>query len=155
MGEGIRKSERVHEVKPTALGELIHEHVRGAIETAVVEELARALGAAPYERADGRRGYRNGQKARTLTGPTGPLALRLPRGTVFTAGGPKEWTSTIVPRYQRRMREVNEAVVGPIWRAPTPGACAAPWRPCSRRPRCPRVRCRASWRRCGRHWTPG
>ena len=112
MGEGIRKSERVHEVKPTALGELIHEHVRGAIETAVVEEFARALGAAPYERADGRRGYRNGQKARTLTGPTGPLALRLPRGTVFTAGGPKEWTSTIVPRYQRRMREVNEAVVG-------------------------------------------
>jgi len=112
MGEGIRKSPAVHEVRPTALGELIHEHVRGAIETAVVEELARALGAGPYERTDGRRGYRNGQKARTLTGPTGPLTLTLPRGTVFTAAGPKEWTSTLVPRYQRRMREVNEAVVG-------------------------------------------
>jgi len=112
MGEGIRKSQAVPEVRPTALGELIHEHVRGAIETAVIEELARALGAAPYERTGGRRGYRNGQKARTLTGPTGPLALRLPRGTVFTAAGPKEWTSTILPRYQRRMREVNEAVVG-------------------------------------------
>lgn len=112
MGEGSRKSERMQAVKPTALGELIHAHVRGAIETAVVEELARALGAAPYERADRRRGYRNGQKARTLTGPTGPLALTLPRGTVFTAAGSKEWTSTLVPRYQRRMREVNEAVVG-------------------------------------------
>lgn len=112
MGEGIRKSERVHEVRPAALGELIHEHVRRAIETAVAEELATALGAAPYERSGGRRGYRNGQKARTLTGPTGPLALTLPRGTVFTAAGPKEWTSAIVPRYQRRLREVNEAVIG-------------------------------------------
>ncbi len=112
MGEGIRKSAGMHEARPTALGELIHEHVRGAIETAVAEELARALGAVPYERTGERRGYRNGQKARTLTGPTGPLALTLPRGTVFTAGGPKEWTSTIVPRYQRRMREVNEAVIG-------------------------------------------
>ena len=112
MGESIRKSERVHEVPPAALGELIHEHVRCAIETAVAEELARALGAAPYERSGDRRGYRNGQKARTLTGPTGPLALTLPRGTVFTAAGPKEWTSRLVPRYQRRLREVNEAVIG-------------------------------------------
>jgi putative transposase len=112
MGESIRKSERVHEVRPAALGELIHEHVRCAIEAAVAEELARALGAAPYERRGDRRGYRNGQKARTLTGPTGPLALTLPRGTMFTAGGPKEWTSRLVPRYQRRLREVNEAVIG-------------------------------------------
>jgi transposase-like protein len=112
MGEGIRKSERVQEVRPAALGELIHEHVRRAIETAVAEELARALGAAPYERIGERRGYRNGQKARTVTGPTGPLALTLPRGTVFTAAGPKEWTSRLVPRYQRRLREVNEAVLG-------------------------------------------
>lgn len=111
MGEGIRKSQAVHEVRPTALRELIHEHVRGAIETAVVEELARALGAAPYERSGDRRGYRNGQKARTLTGPTGPLALTLPRGMVFTADGPKEWTSTIMPRYQRRMR--NRRNTGP------------------------------------------
>ena len=57
MGEGIRKSQAVHEVRPTALGELIHEHVRGAIERAVVEELARALGAAPYERSGDRRGW--------------------------------------------------------------------------------------------------
>jgi transposase-like protein len=112
MGEGTRKSPAVHEVRPTALGELIHEHVRHAIETAVVEELARALGAAPYQRTGARRGYRNGEKVRTLTGPTGPLALTLPRGTVFTAAGRKEWASTLVPRYQRRMRDVNEAILG-------------------------------------------
>jgi len=59
-----------------------------------------------------RRGYRNGVKVRTLTGPTGPLALTLPRATLAAPGRGQEWASTIVPRYQRRMREVNEAVVG-------------------------------------------
>jgi putative transposase len=77
----------------------------------VHEELAVALGAGRYERHGDRRGYRNGRKARTLTGPTGPLALTLPRATLAAPGGGQEWVSTIVPRYQRRMREVNEAVV--------------------------------------------
>jgi transposase-like protein len=77
----------------------------------VHEELATALGAARYERNGARAGYRNGTKARTLTGPTGPLALTLPRGLVQTPAGAKEWRSTIVPRYERRLREVNEAVV--------------------------------------------
>jgi hypothetical protein len=39
------------------------------------------------------------------------VALTLPRATLFTPTGPKEWTSALVPRYQRRMREENEAVV--------------------------------------------
>ncbi len=112
MEQGIRRSAGTHDGKAVSLGELIHERVRRAIETAVAEELAAALGAASYERTEARRGYRNGQKARTLTGPTGPLALTLPRGVVFTAaGGAREWASTIVPRYQRRVREVNEAVI--------------------------------------------
>src|SRR6266849_10588231 len=112
MDQGSRKKRGAHEEKPVSLGELIHERVRGAIETAVEEELAAALGAGVYERTEARRGYRNGQKTRTLTGPTGPLALTLPRGVVFgAAGGATEWTSRIVPRYQRRVREVNEAVV--------------------------------------------
>src|SRR5438093_13506764 len=111
MAKRIRKSEVVREERPAALGELIHVQVRVAIEAAVHEELALALGAERYERHDARRGYRNGVKTRTLTGPTGPLALTLPRATVTAAGRPQEWTSTIVPRYQRRMREVNEAVI--------------------------------------------
>jgi len=35
----------------------------------------------------------------------------LPRATLFGGAGAKAWTSTIVPRYQRRMPELNEAVV--------------------------------------------
>jgi transposase-like protein len=111
MGKGIRKSAATHDVKGISLGELIHQHVRLAIETAVHEELAAALSAQAYQRTDTRRGYRNGTKSRTLTGPTGPVPLTVPRATLFGATGATEWTSTVLPRYQRRMREVNEAVV--------------------------------------------
>jgi transposase-like protein len=111
MGKGIKKPAATHESERVSLSELIHQHVRAAIETAVQEELRAALGTAPYERSEGRRGYRNGTKERTLTGPAGPVALTLPRANLFRGTGAKEWTSTIVPRYQRRMPEVNEAVV--------------------------------------------
>jgi len=96
-----------------SLGELIHQAVRKTIEQAVDEELRATLGAAPYERRAERSGYRNGAKSRTLTGPTGPVELTLPRGRLTKDdGGTEEWRSTVVPRYQRRMREVNEAVAG-------------------------------------------
>ena len=75
------------------------------------EELRSGLEITPYERSGSRRGYRNGTRERTFTGPTGPVALTLPRATVFGVAGAKEWTSGIVLRYQRRMREVNEAVI--------------------------------------------
>jgi transposase-like protein len=109
MDKRIRKPATAHEPERISLGELIHRHVRLAIETAVHEELRVALGTNRYERTEVRRGYRNGTKARTLTGPTGPIALSVPRATLFN--GAKEWTSAIIPRYQRRMPEVNEAVV--------------------------------------------
>jgi len=111
MGKGISKSVAGHELEPVALSELIHRQVRVAIETAVHEELRTALGAVPYERSDARRGYRNGTKTRALTGPTGLVALTVPRATLFSDAGAKEWTSAVVPRYQRRMPEVNEAVI--------------------------------------------
>ena len=111
MGKRISKSVGAHEVEPVTLSELIHQHVRVAIETAIHEELLVALGATPYERNGSRRGYRNGTRERTLTGPTGPVALALPRATLFRGTGGKEWTSKIVPRYHRRMPEVNQAVV--------------------------------------------
>lgn len=96
-----------------SLGELIHQAVRRTIEQAVEEELRATLGAAPYERRAERSGYRNGAKGRTLTGPTGPVELTLPRARLAReGGGTEEWRSTVVPRYQRRMREVNEAVAG-------------------------------------------
>jgi len=69
------------------------------------------LGVELYERSEARRGERNGTKTRTLTGPTGPLELTLPRARLFTPGGSEEWASKLVPRYQRRVREVNESVL--------------------------------------------
>ena len=96
-----------------SLGELIHQAVRRTIEQAVEEELRQALGAGPYERRSDRSGYRNGAKARTLTGPTGPMELTLPRGRLAkNGGGSEEFRSTVLPRYQRRMREINEAIAG-------------------------------------------
>src|SRR5437762_2751084 len=111
MGKGISEAAAAHGLEPVSLSELIHQHVRVAIETAVHEELRAALGTRRYERSEVRRGYRNGIRERTLTGPTGPVALALPRATLFRGAGGTEWTSTIVPRYQRRMPEVNEAVI--------------------------------------------
>ena len=107
MGKGIRKPTAAHELERVSLGELIHQHVRVAIETAVHEELHAALGARPHERNTTRRGYRNGTKVRTLSGPSGPAAITVPRATLF---GAKEWTSAILPRYQRRLPAVNEAI---------------------------------------------
>jgi len=71
MGKSIRRAARAQDLEPLSLSELIHHEVRLAIETAVHEELHAALGATAYERSAGRRGYRNGNKTRTLTGPTG------------------------------------------------------------------------------------
>jgi len=111
MDELTRNGARPHDGRPGSLGELIHAAVRRTIEVAVDEELTAALGARPYERGGQRRGYRNGTKPRTVTGPTGPLALRVPRASLFTATGAQEWTSRLVPRYERRLPEVNETVL--------------------------------------------
>ena len=111
MGEHTSKPPVAGEKGRSTLGELIHAAVRGAIEAAVEAELVATLGAGRYERRDSRQGYRNGMKTRTLSGPTGAMALTLPRATVETADGRTEWTSTLVPRYQRRLAEVNTAVL--------------------------------------------
>ena len=42
MGKGIKEEARVQGLDPVSLSELIHQHVRAAIETAVHEELGRA-----------------------------------------------------------------------------------------------------------------
>src|SRR5438445_6185759 len=110
VGKAIKKLKLVHEEK-FSLGVLIHQQVRAAVEQAVHEELAEVLGVELYERSETRRGERNGTKTRTLTGPTGPLELTLPRARLFMPGGSEEWASKLVPRYQRRVREVNESVL--------------------------------------------
>jgi transposase-like protein len=107
MGKGIREDARAHELEPVSLSALIHQHVRIAIETAVHEEVRAALGTTPYERSDVRRGYRNGTKARTLTGPTGPVALTLPRARLFAdaRNGRRGSSRVISDECRRSMRQ--------------------------------------------------
>jgi hypothetical protein len=109
-GHRRKDRSRAQQADTISLGELIHAEVRTTVEHAVREELAAVLGALRYERLEARHGYRNGHKTRTLTGPTGPLALTVPRATLFSPTAPKEWASTVLPRYQRRLREVNTVV---------------------------------------------
>lgn len=77
------------------------------------EELEAALGASRHERTEGRAGYRNGTQRRTVVTERGPTELNIPRGRLFTEdGGSAEWRSELLPRYQRRTAEVDEAVLG-------------------------------------------
>ena len=110
MSRSNKKSNVVHLVRVPRVGELIHDAVRAAIENAVELELTEALGAKSYERARDRRGYRNGTHERTVTGPTGPLELSMPRGRLNGKAGTTEWSSKILPRYERRITEINEAI---------------------------------------------
>jgi len=111
MGKAIRKLERLHDDEPLSLGRLIHEQVRAMVEELVQEELAVALGALRYQRSDERRGYRNGERTRTLTAQSGPFTMRVPRGVVVDGQGrEEEWRSKLLPRYQRRLPEINEAI---------------------------------------------
>src|SRR5260370_5436153 len=113
MDHGIRNAEGLHEPRPVSLGELIHEHVRHAIEVAVGEELAIALAAQPYERNGERRGYRNGRKTRTVTGPTGPLPLTLPPAIVFGPRGAREWRAPPPPPPAPRRRAGGARAAAP------------------------------------------
>ena|SRR5262249_39202780 len=106
MAKSIGEAARAQKLEPASLSELIHEHIRVAIEAAVHEELGAALGTSPWERDPVRRGYCNGTRTRTLTGPTGPVALRLPRATLFA--GARKWTSRSFPRAQwKTLRTAN------------------------------------------------
>lgn len=92
---------------------LLRTRVREAIEITLEEELAEALGCGRYERSGERLGYRNGKQRRTITTAYGPKDLEIPRGRLVSEDGTsEEFRSQIVPRYARRSREVDEAILG-------------------------------------------
>lgn len=100
--------------KPTwqaVVEEAMRAAVQGAIERVVEDELAAALGPR-YVRHVGRAGYRHGTKVRQLTTPAGPTTLEVPRARVRQPDGARtEWQSTILPRYARRLRQVDAALL--------------------------------------------
>ena len=78
------------------------------------EEVDQALGCRSYERAEDRRGYRNGAETRRVTTSLGTRELRVPRARVRDeeTGGTTEFRGEPLPRYARGTREVDEAILG-------------------------------------------
>jgi transposase-like protein len=84
-----------------------------AIEHVLEEELTEALGTVRYEHGDARRGYRNGHQTRRVTTAVGAQTLAVPRGRIADPDGSShEFRSEALPRYARRTREVDEAILG-------------------------------------------
>ena len=69
--------------------------VERAVQTILEAEMTAHLGAGKYERGDGRTGYRNGHKPRTLTTRVGTLELRVPQDRDGT------FSTELFARYQR------------------------------------------------------
>lgn len=91
---------------------LLQDKVLEAVEIVLEEELTAVLGSPAYGRTEDRRGYRNGVVERSITTPLGTRVVRVPRGRVQNPeGGTREHRSEILPRYARRVRQVDEAIL--------------------------------------------
>ena len=91
----------------------MRERVREAIEVILDEELTEALGCPRHDRTENRLGYRNGSIEREVTMEAGLQRLRIPRGRIDKDDGSSvEFRSQVLPRYARRTRRVDEAILG-------------------------------------------
>ncbi|RPH56713.1 MAG: hypothetical protein EHM89_15030 [Acidobacteria bacterium] len=91
----------------------LRQHVREAIETVLEAELTSALRSARHERTERREGYRHGALQRTITTGDGLRELEVPRGRIRQEDGTtKEFRSQLLPRYARRTRDVDAAILG-------------------------------------------
>jgi len=99
---------------PDPLMEAVRRDIRERIEKIIEEERDAYLEAGDYERAEQRRGYRHGTKEREISTPDGRVELAVPRGRLFTTDGEKmeEWHSHILPRYARRAKSIDQALIG-------------------------------------------
>jgi transposase-like protein len=98
---------------PDPLSEALRGELRTLVERLIREELIVALGAGRYERIPERRGYQHSPRERTITTGLGPATITVPRGRLFKPeGGSEEWQSQLLPRYARRTREVDAALIG-------------------------------------------
>ena len=108
------QSDRAFEpLGPDALSDAIRTKVRDFIRQLVDEELEVTLGAGSYERNAGRRGYRHGSEQRRIGTSLGPVELEVPRARLRQPDGcSKEFRSRLLPRYSRRARAVDNAIIG-------------------------------------------
>ena len=105
----VRPNEIAVPFAPDSLSEAIRNHIRHAIVHIAKEELTAFLGAEAHVRTPNRQGYRNGSKERSLTTSFGKTDFMMPRAVLFNG---EEWQSTMIPRYGRRSREVDGALLG-------------------------------------------
>jgi transposase-like protein len=92
---------------------LLRKRILATIEEILDEELHAALGCERHERSEERRGYRNGARCRRITTEVGAVTMRVPRGRLQRSDGSSaEFESYVLPRYARRTRRVDEAILG-------------------------------------------
>lgn len=94
------------------LSEALRHKIREGIVGIFEEEATAFLGALCHERSSRRRGHRNGSKERTITTSFGKTEFKMPRARIFQNGETAEWQSAMMPRYARRAREVDAALLG-------------------------------------------
>ena len=113
MGEGIQRLGAMEELfGRDRLSEALRGRVREMIMAFAEAELAEVLGAGSYERSEGRRGYRNGKRQRSISTGLGATVIELPRARIGTGERESEWQSGLIARYQRRAASVDQALLG-------------------------------------------
>ncbi len=86
---------------PSFLGAIVERVVQELLEAEMTEH----IGAAPYERGEGRTGYRNGHKPRTLRTRVGTLNLLVPQDRQGT------FSTRLFSRYQRNEKALVLALM--------------------------------------------
>lgn len=120
MDEGTRNTAEVQPIGVSEVHDPLQAQLRGwirsAIETLLREELDAVLQATRYARAaEGtRHGYRHASRDRHVSTSVGPTPVTVPRARLFDEDGAPsvEWQSTLLPRYQRRTRAIDQSLVG-------------------------------------------
>ncbi|MCD6415926.1 MAG: IS256 family transposase [Planctomycetes bacterium] len=85
----------------------IRSQFKRLLEAFMEYERDQMLGCEPFERTPRRRGYRNGFQPRTVDTKWGTVLLRKPR----IRGALAPFDTLVLERYQRRQRDVDEAVL--------------------------------------------
>lgn len=113
MGEGIQRLAGMEEILGRdRLTEALRGKVREMIMALAEAELAEVLAARSYERNEGRRGYRNGKRERSISTGLGATVIELPRARIGAGEREREWQSGLIERYQRRAASVDRALLG-------------------------------------------
>jgi transposase-like protein len=127
MGEGIQRLGALEELfGRDRLSEALRGRVREMIMALAEAELAEVLAAGSYERSEGRRGYRNGKRQRSISTGLGATVIELPRARIGTGERETEWQSGLIARYQRISRYKNRPSKVNISEIPSPSLYFTP-----------------------------